>query len=80
LCYNQKTSQRLQHDDFEKTFVRRTRCRVEVMFPAEVKFWSRELGCSEWKLLDAVALVGANVDDLRRHLRSQRRASEPATR
>ena len=64
----------------EKTFVRRRRCRVAVMFPAEVEFWSRELGCSEWKLLDAVALVGANVDDLRRHLRSQRKAGEQASR
>ncbi len=34
----------------------------------DVRYWAHELGCSEWKLLDAITFVGMRVDDLRRHL------------
>ncbi len=34
----------------------------------DVRYWARELGCSEWKLLDAITFVGMRVEDLRRHL------------
>ena len=34
----------------------------------DIRYWARELGCSEWKLLDAVAFVGVLADDVRRHL------------
>ena len=33
------------------------------------KRWTRELGCSESRLLDAVSMVGPAVDDVKRFLR-----------
>jgi len=50
------------------------RWRVDVVSPVDVRYWSRELRCSEWKLLDAIAFVGANIEDVRRHLTSRQKA------
>jgi hypothetical protein len=44
---------------------------VDVDSQVNLQYWSRELGCSEWGLLDAVAFVGPDVEDLREHLRRQ---------
>ena len=41
---------------------------VDPMSTEDLRYWSLELGCSEWKLLDAVAFVGALADDVRRHI------------
>lgn len=52
------------------------RWRVDVVSPVDVSYWSRELRCSEWKLLDAIAFVGANIEDVRRHLTSRQESRE----
>ena len=37
--------------------------------PEVLRYWTTELGCTEAELRDAVAEVGVNSDDVRRHLR-----------
>ena len=41
---------------------------LDPMSAEDLRYWAGELGCSEWKLLDAVAFVGAFVEDVRRHI------------
>jgi hypothetical protein len=44
---------------------------VDVMSQTDIEYWAKELGCSHWQLLDAIAYVGLGVDELRRHLGSR---------
>ncbi len=60
-----------------KTTQAATRRWVDPTCPEDVRYWARELGCSEWKLLDAVAFVGMWVDDVRRHLANRAGVARP---
>jgi hypothetical protein len=44
--------------------------RVNIHEPWEVSYWCKTLGCSEWKLKQAVAAVGVMVKDVRDWLRT----------
>lgn len=48
------------------------RNRINVSEPWEVRYWTRELNCTEQQLREAVRAVGVMVVDVRRYL-SQRR-------
>ena len=41
---------------------------VNVRSESERRYWSRELGCSEQQLIDAVAAVGPLVVEVKRHI------------
>jgi len=45
------------------------RSRINVNEPWEVKYWCKELGCTESKLRQAVAAVGVSVSAVREWLR-----------
>jgi hypothetical protein len=48
----------------------RERNRVELdVSPEVIRYWLTELGCTEAQLREAVAAVGQNADDVRKHLR-----------
>jgi Protein of unknown function (DUF3606) len=49
--------------------------RVNSMDPIELRYWCRELGCSEEELQSAVAEVGEHVTEVREHLSSSRTSS-----
>ncbi len=38
------------------------------MSAEDLHYWASELGCSEWKLLDAIAFVGVLAEDVRRYV------------
>ncbi len=44
------------------------RTRINIHEPWEVKWWCKELGCTEQQLKDAVKAVGVMVKDVRRYL------------
>jgi hypothetical protein len=41
---------------------------VDLRSEPERRYWTRELGCSEQQLLDAVAAVGPLVVEVKRHI------------
>jgi AraC-like DNA-binding protein len=43
--------------------------RVNLAEPWEITFWTREFGCSEAQLKEAVQAVGQSAGAVRRHLR-----------
>jgi hypothetical protein len=45
------------------------RSRVNVNESWEVRYWCKELGCTEQQLRDAVKAVGVMADAVRRHFR-----------
>jgi hypothetical protein len=45
------------------------RRRINIHEPWEVRWWTRELHCTEAELIKAVSAVGVMADDVRRHLR-----------
>lgn len=45
--------------------------RIQADDPVEMRYWSRELGCSDDALQQAVASVGPHVAAVRQHLASQ---------
>ncbi len=51
---------------------------VDPMSTEDLRYWARELGCSEWMLLDAVAFVGALAEDVRRHIAAHQGKSQAA--
>jgi hypothetical protein len=48
------------------------RARINVNETWEVDYWTRALGVSEAKLIDAVMAVGSSADDVRRYLARQK--------
>lgn len=42
--------------------------RINVSQPHEVRYWTKELGCTEEELRDAVSKVGPMVKDVKRKL------------
>ncbi len=42
--------------------------RVNALDPVELRYWCRELGCTENQLLVAVGAVGEHVSAIREHL------------
>ena len=45
------------------------RSRINVNEPWEVRYWCKDLGCTEQQLRDAVKAAGVMADAVRRHLR-----------
>ena len=52
--------------------------RVSLDAPHLVRYWRAELGCSETDLRDAVAAVGTQAADVRRHLARHVGSQRPA--
>ncbi len=52
---------------------------VDPMSADDIRRCCRELGCSEWRLLDAVAFVGARIEDVRRHLLANQASAGPGS-
>lgn len=48
--------------------------RVGTMDPLELQYWCREFGCSQARLLEAVARVGEHVTEVREFLKPSRAA------
>jgi len=46
----------------------RDRTRINVNEPWEVRWWTKQLGCTEAKLREAVKAVGVMVVDVKRYL------------
>lgn len=46
--------------------------RIDAMDPVEVRYWCRELGCTEAELRRAVAEVGEHVTEVRERLAGMR--------
>ncbi len=52
--------------------------RVNPLDPVELRYWCRELGCTEAQLLAAIGAVGEHVSAIRAHLAAG--AARPAPR
>lgn len=56
---------------FEKANLPADRSRIDVLDPAEIRWWSSLLGCHPRQLFDAVSRVGQCAADVERLLDSQ---------
>ncbi|MEO8629861.1 MAG: DUF3606 domain-containing protein [Betaproteobacteria bacterium] len=55
----------------------RERFRIDVARIWEVRWWAQAIGISEQELREAIAEVGNDVDQVRRHLRNRKSAHVP---
>ncbi len=67
----------MSHDDELRDFKPLDPGRVHPHDPLEVRWWCRELGCSEDELRQAIAEVGEHVAEIRPRLAAMRRRPAP---